>query len=60
MIKKLSKCIGEYKKDAILSPVFVGCETFLEVLIPFLMSKLIDKGINAGNLGEIIKYFRIL
>ncbi len=60
MIKKLSKCIGEHKKDAILSPVFVGCETFLEVLIPFLMSKLIDKGINAGNLGEIVKYGAIL
>ena len=55
MIKKLMRCIREYKRDAILSPVFVTAEVFLEVLIPFLMAKLIDNGINAGNMSYIAK-----
>ena len=46
MIKKLIKSIREYKKETILTPVFMLCEVFMEVLIPFLMAKLIDLGID--------------
>ena len=35
MIKHLMKSIREYKKDSILSPLFVSCEVILEVIIPF-------------------------
>lgn len=45
MIKRLSQCIREYKKDAILSPLYVLVESLLDVAIPFVMAGLIDKGI---------------
>ena len=46
MIKKLAKSIREYKKPSILTAVFIVLEVFLEVLIPFFMATLIDKGID--------------
>ena len=49
MIKKLAKCIGEYKKETILTPLFVGFECAFDVIIPFLMAFLIDNGINKGD-----------
>ena len=55
MLKKLARCIREYRRDAILSPVFVSCEVFLEVLIPWLMAKLIDNGIDKGDMQYILK-----
>lgn len=55
MLKKLSRCIREYRRDAILAPVFVTCEVFLEVLIPWLMAKLIDYGIDKGDMRYIIR-----
>lgn len=55
MLKKLSRCIREYRRDTILAPVFVSCEVFLEVLIPWLMAKLIDKGIDKGDMNYIVK-----
>ena len=54
MIKKLAKSIREYKKDTILTPVFVIGEVFMEILIPFLLGKLIDDGITASNLKVIL------
>ena len=55
MIKKLLKPLKEYKKDAILAPIFVALETIMEVLIPFLMAYLIDNGIDKGNISEIYR-----
>ncbi|MBR5329298.1 MAG: ABC transporter ATP-binding protein [Firmicutes bacterium] len=60
MIKKLAACVGEYKRDSILAPVFVTLEVVMEVLIPFLMADLIDKGIAAGNMSYIMKCGLIL
>lgn len=60
MIKRLSQCIREYKKDAILSPLYVLVESLLDVAIPFVMSGLIDKGIEAGNMSMILRYGAIL
>ncbi len=54
MIKKLAKCIGEYKKETILTPLFVGIECSFDVIIPFLMAFLIDNGINKGDSKTII------
>ncbi len=55
MIKRLSKCIREYKKASLLSPLFVTFEVILEVFIPLLMSAIIDKGVTGGNMSFIVK-----
>ena len=54
MIKKLGKCIGEYKKETILTPIFVGFECAFDVIIPFLMAFLIDYGINKQDTKIVI------
>ncbi len=54
MIKRLAKCIREYKLPSILSPVFVTGEVILEVIIPILMAKMIDNGIQKGNMTYIV------
>lgn len=55
MIKQLAGSVRQYKKDAILTPLFVIGEVALEVLIPFIMANLIDYGINAGDMNYVIK-----
>jgi len=55
MIKKLLKCVGEYKKPSILSPVFVSLEVVMEVIIPLLMAYLIDYGIELGAMKTVVK-----
>ena len=54
MAKRLSKCIREYKFLSIISPILVLGEVVLEVLIPYYMADLIDKGIEVGNMDFII------
>ena len=53
MIKQLAKCVGEYKKDSILAPLFVTCEVILEVIIPLLMAYIIDFGIEKHDLKTV-------
>ena len=60
MIKKLAKCVGEFKSDAIKTPIYVACECAFDVIIPFLMAFLIDEGINKGDSITIIKIGIIL
>ena len=60
MIKKLCKCIREYKKETILTPIFVALEVVFEILITYNMAKLIDKGVEVGNTEMIIKIGLIL
>ena len=55
MIKQLSKCVREYKKSSLLAPFFVSLEVVMEVVIPYYMGKLLDNGINAGDMNYIIK-----
>ncbi len=54
MIKRLTKCIREYKKPSLLSPLFVTLEVIIEVFIPTLMASIIDEGIAANNSAHII------
>ena len=49
MIRKLAKSVREYKKESILSGLFITIEVIMEVLIPLVMAYLIDDGINAHN-----------
>ncbi len=60
MIKKLSKYVRGYRALAVMSPILVVMESFLEILIPFIMADLIDKGIYGGSMAEITKYGLIL
>lgn len=60
LIRKLSESIRQYRLKAILAPVTVSGEVVMEVLIPFLMSRLIDNGIDAGNISYVIKIGMIL
>lgn len=53
MLKTLAKQIREFKKDSILTPVFMILEVILETLIPLLMGSIIDKGVEKGNMGHI-------
>jgi ATP-binding cassette subfamily B multidrug efflux pump len=54
MIKKLLGSVREYKKDSILSPVFVTIESIIEIIIPTLMAFLIDKGVSKGDMSYVL------
>ena len=56
MIKILLKQIGDYKRDTIITPVFTVLEVVAELLVPFVIASLIDKGIEAGNLRNVYLY----
>ena len=54
MIKTLAKEIKEYKKDSILSPIYIAAEVVLELLLPFIMASMIDDGVEVGNMKHIV------
>jgi len=56
MIKKLAKSIREYKKQTILTPIFMILEVVMETLIPYLLAILIDDGVKLGNMGVITRF----
>lgn len=55
MLKVLGAQIKEFKKDSILTPVFMILEVIMEMVIPLMMASIIDDGVNAGNLNHIYK-----
>lgn len=60
VIKKLASYIKQYKRDSILSPVFVVAEVFMEVLIPYLMAQMLDDGIQDQNMRYVVRMGIIL
>lgn len=60
MVNHITAAIRDNKKASILAPVFVCFEVLFEVLIPVVMAVLIDKGIDAGDQGEILRLGGIL
>ncbi len=54
MIKTLAKQIKEYKKDSILSPIYIAGEVIMELLLPFIMASMIDDGVEVGNMKHIV------
>ena len=60
MVKKLAGCIREYKRDTLLTPLFMVGEVVMETIIPFVMARLIDYGIDMGSMGAIWKYGIVL
>ncbi len=55
MIKKLLANVGSYKKDSLLTPVFVAGEVALDVIMPLIMAMMIDQGIEKGDAGVILR-----
>ena len=55
MIKKLAGQIKQYKKETILTPVFASLEVVMETLMPIVMAKIIDNGIEAGNMSYVYR-----
>ena len=56
MIKKLVSHLGEYKRSAILTPVFAALEAVMDILLPTIMAFIIDLGIEKGDMNAILKY----
>ena len=56
MIKKLASHLGEYKRAAIITPLLSALEAIMDVLLPLLMSYIIDQGIEKGDMDAVIKY----
>ena len=55
MFRKLASYVKEYKKSTILTPIFVILEVVMEVIIPLLMAKIIDVGIQNGDVHYILE-----
>ena len=55
MIKKLASYVKEYKKSAIATPIFVILEVVMEVIIPLLMARIIDIGIQNNDIHYILE-----
>lgn len=55
MIRTIAKEIKEYKWASIATPLFMLLEVLMETLIPYLMASIIDKGVNAGDIGHIYR-----
>ena len=56
MIKKLVSHLGEYKRAAVLTPLFAALEAVMDVLLPTIMAFIIDLGIEKGDMHAIVKY----
>ena len=60
MLKTLARQVGQYKTAAILTPLFTSLEVVMDVLIPWVTAMLIDRGINAGDIGNVYLYGGIM
>ena len=56
MIKKLASHLGEYRRAAILTPLFSALEAVMDILLPTIMAFIIDLGIEKGDMNAIVKY----
>ena len=56
MIKKLASHLGEYRRAALLTPMFAALEAVMDILLPTIMAFIIDLGIEKGDMNAIVKY----
>ena len=56
MIKKLASHLGEYRRAAILTPMFSALEAVMDILLPTIMAFIIDLGIEKGDMNAVVKY----
>ncbi len=55
MLRTLLKEVKEYKRASVVTPLFMILEVLMEMVIPYLMASIIDKGVNAGDIGHIYR-----
>lgn len=55
-VRPILREVKEYKRDTFLTPVFAALEVVMEVLIPYVTAMIIDRGIDAGNMQNVVKY----
>lgn len=55
MLKTLGAQIKEFKKDSLITPVFMILEVIMEMIIPLMMASIIDKGVETGDMGHIYR-----
>ena len=55
-MRTVLRYVKNYKKDSFLTILFTVLEVFMEVLLPFVTSYIIDKGIEAGNINNVYKF----
>lgn len=60
MIKRILKEVKEYKKASFLAPICMVGEVILEISLPFLMSFIIDKGVEKGDMQQVLLYGSIM
>ncbi len=60
MVKTILKQVKEFKKDSILTPIFMILEVILETLIPLFMAAIIDNGVEKGDMNYIYKVGAIM
>lgn len=60
MIKELAKCIREYKKASILTPIFVSLEVVMECIIPFIIAQLVNRIKDGCEFHTILSYGAVL
>ena len=60
MLKHLARCVREYKWAAILSPLCMIGEVYMETRIPLVLSNVVDLGVTAGDMGAVVHYGLIL
>ncbi len=56
MIRTLGRQIKQYKGVSAITPVFTAMEVLMEILLPYITAKIIDKGIEAGDMQQVLKY----
>lgn len=54
MIKMLSKSVREYKKNAVLSPIFIALEVVMDISIPFVMTRMLLPCVETGDVRGIV------
>ena len=52
-VKKVLQQLKQYKRDTFLCIALTGLEVIMEILLPFVTSLIIDRGLSAGNLPTV-------
>ena len=60
MIRNLARSLREYKWPALISPVCMVGEVYMEVQIPRVLAKIVDYGVEMGDMGAVLRYGGIL
>ena len=60
MIHTIVKQVKQYKKPSLLTPLFATLEVIMEVLIPYVIAAIVDKGIDGGNINAVYRYGAIM